>query len=378
MKRFFAFTAVAALLASFLLFDTQCIINNENPTEGNTSTDKTTDTTTAVDTTTDSTGDTTTVVDTTTTDTSSHVSAQDTGIIYTLTGGGGFSCLAIDEQHNMYTVWSNGLETHLWRITSSGTRSVFSDSSKIKALGAINCLYWDTAGNKLLAIVNDSAIVEFSAGGDPSAIYTGGKDLGFNHAENMLKDAAGNWYASNLMGLNQKIFKITAAGVGSLLLQPADPTGIGAMAINQDGDLIYVSNGLFKLPSGGTTEQPLFPDLGNSIKAAYEAANGAIPAGAIQTKFKVDVYSFGQDAAGNIYTEGKVEYTVGSYPDFTTTTSRHLMKITPAGVVTFVETMDTTFHSAAYYQCRGEYLYSIRYIKTGGWSYSTNIYRRRL
>jgi hypothetical protein len=277
------------------------------------------------------------------------------GIVYTHNLGQ-ISQLAVNDSGTIFTYWNNGLNKAIWQITPNGTQSVFATETQlISAVSdqGVSSLHV-TSGNKLMAIMGNS-IVEFNSSGDPTVDINNGATLGFDMPSFLNTDSDGNMYVSNYMGGDQKIFKITPAGSGAVLYQPADPTGIGATALKANGDFIFIGNGLRKLPHGGSVDEAYLPNLSTLLLDAFQV-NNTIPGGAISANGKISSDSFAFDDSENIYTVGMISYLYNDngWKQFS---RYYIIKITALGAVELLEDLQNNGNASAFVWRGGHYYY---------------------
>jgi|GEM_PF-3014376 len=296
------------------------------------------------------------------------------GVVYNLDEPGALAHLTTDNSDNLYTYYV-GTAKEIWKIDPDGVKSVFATNDQLDAVdGDVTSLYFNQTDEKLCAIMGYN-LVEFDDSGNPTAFFTDGQTLGFSSPAYLTMCSEGNYYVSNFMGGQQKVFKITPDGTGSVFVAPTDdPTGIGQTYFKSSGDMIYLSNGFYRVPAGSNTSEKIFPTLSDDIFAAFEA-DSTVPGDAFSKEGKILAYSFGIDSDNIIYTQGQVYYITGNWPDSEQHQYNYMLAISEDGSVTFVETMPANYSSASGHLWNNGYLYYIRITSGEGWTRYTDIMR---
>jgi len=236
--------------------------------------------------------------------------------------------LAVDDDCHIYLFHDNGLEKKIIRLSATGEESTFSTNAQFEELGQGLKGVYVNAGNELMATTSTS-VVRFDSSGSATVVFDGGEALGFQAPQYLSMDGDGNIYVSNFMGGSQKVFKITPDGTSSVLVEPADPTGIGTNAMLASGDLLYFgNNSIMKVPAGSTTEEAYVPDMEEQLLALH----GEVPAVAIEVGAGLRGHTFAIDENGTVYAKGGVDYNIKE-ENWTAKKFHHLLAIKPDGTV---------------------------------------------
>jgi hypothetical protein len=229
-------------------------------------------------------------------------SALDADTVYT---HGQINLLAADDTGHVYTYWDNGLGKEIWKIDQDGVKTVFSTEVQLDTVsGDMHSLYAD-CDNVLWAIKGNN-IISFDEAGDPTVFFADGASLGFNAPVHLAADTVGNFYVSNSMGSDPKVFKIDPEGNGSIAVPaPADPTGFGAAHRDENREITYKGNGFFTWD--GSTHKLYRSDLETELINAWDALY-PIPGNAIQIEAKLWSQDWEFDCDFQVYGEGRISY----------------------------------------------------------------------
>ncbi len=223
----------------------------------------------------------------------------------TIYSHGQISLLAADDYGNVYTYWDNGIGKEIWKIDKDGVKTTYSTETQLDAVSGSMSSLWADCDNGLWAIKGDN-IVSVGSSGDLSVFFAEGDTLGFNFPVHLAADTMGNYYVSNNLGGDPRVFKIDPSAQGSVAVpEPADPTGFGASHRDENGDITYKGNGLFTYD--GATHSLYRSDLSSALISAWDSLY-PIPGDAFNIEANIWSQDWEFDCEFNVYAEGMITY----------------------------------------------------------------------